>query len=378
MYCSESEIAAPGGGVAADAVAPVVSCPCQGGEHQHSSPHASATYPADAAVRVSCMPRLLIVLSLLLLTAALPAAADAKVRKGPAGIAFYKPPKPLPGGKHGALIWARKLTGAAALKGGAATGCCSTARPASTARRSPCPGRRGPEGQGAEGRLAGHLLGARHDGHRRPVRALARRRRPARQLRLPAAQALAEGGLRGRAHRLRGARHAGRAPVPDRRARRAAACSTRCARRASSTSGSASASSIAGHSQGGQAALWAASLAPKYTPELKLRGTVAFAPGLAPRRAVRAARAALKRPSGLSGLAAMILRGIDIARPSLGVAGVPQRPRAALYPQTLTECLGRSRAELVRRPRAGRPVPPGRRPRPARRRAVHSSTTRRT
>ena len=35
---------------------------------------------------------------------------------------------------------------------------------------------------------------------------------------------------------------------------------------------------IAGHSQGGHAALWAASLAPKWTPELKLRGTVAFAP----------------------------------------------------------------------------------------------------
>ena len=43
------------------------------------------------------MRRLLIVLSLLLLTAALPAAADAKVRKGPPGTAFYKPPKPLPG-----------------------------------------------------------------------------------------------------------------------------------------------------------------------------------------------------------------------------------------------------------------------------------------
>jgi hypothetical protein len=65
------------------------------------------------------MRRLAIVLSLLLLTAALPAAADAKARKGPGGLAFYKPPKPLPGGKHGGLIWARRLTGSAALKGGA-------------------------------------------------------------------------------------------------------------------------------------------------------------------------------------------------------------------------------------------------------------------
>ena len=65
------------------------------------------------------MSRLALVLSLLLL-AALPAAADAaKVRKGPSGTAFYKPPSPLPGKGHGGLIWARKLTGTAALKGGA-------------------------------------------------------------------------------------------------------------------------------------------------------------------------------------------------------------------------------------------------------------------
>jgi hypothetical protein len=64
------------------------------------------------------MSRLALVLSLLLL-AALPTAADAaKVRKGPSGTAFYKPPSPLPGSGHGGLIWARKLTGTAALHGG--------------------------------------------------------------------------------------------------------------------------------------------------------------------------------------------------------------------------------------------------------------------
>src|SRR3954454_14017013 len=53
-------------------------------------------------------------LVVLLLVAAAPAAA--KVRTGPGGNAFYTPPSPLPAGKHGALIWARKLTGEAALK----------------------------------------------------------------------------------------------------------------------------------------------------------------------------------------------------------------------------------------------------------------------
>jgi Secretory lipase len=64
------------------------------------------------------MPRLALVLSLLLV-AALPAAAGAKVRKGPSGAAFYTPPRTLVGGSHGSLIWARTLTGKATMKGGA-------------------------------------------------------------------------------------------------------------------------------------------------------------------------------------------------------------------------------------------------------------------
>ena len=57
------------------------------------------------------MRRLAIVLSLLLLTAALPAAADAKVRKRPSGLKFYSAPHLQVRGKHGTLIWARKLSG---------------------------------------------------------------------------------------------------------------------------------------------------------------------------------------------------------------------------------------------------------------------------
>ena len=57
----------------------------------------------------------------------------------------------------------------------------------------------------------------------------------------------------------------GDASVPDRALGGLLACSTRRAPRASSTSASASASSSPGHSQGGQAALFAASLAPEWT-----------------------------------------------------------------------------------------------------------------
>ena len=35
----------------------------------------------------------------------------------------------------------------------------------------------------------------------------------------------------------------------------------------------------------------------------------------------------------------MILRGLDVAPPQLGVAGGLGAPAAALYPQTLTKCL---------------------------------------
>src|SRR3954453_2973837 len=45
-----------------------------------------------------------------------PAAAPAKTPKGPAGSAFYTPPKKTSAKRHGAPIWTRKLTGAGALK----------------------------------------------------------------------------------------------------------------------------------------------------------------------------------------------------------------------------------------------------------------------
>src|SRR4051794_22330711 len=46
-------------------------------------------------------------------TGAVPAAA--KVRTGPAGDAFYTPPRTLPSGTHGTAIWARGVTNAAKL-----------------------------------------------------------------------------------------------------------------------------------------------------------------------------------------------------------------------------------------------------------------------
>ena len=52
----------------------------------------------------------------------------------------------------------------------------------------------------------------------------------------------------------------------------------------------------------------------QWTPELKVRGTVAFAPASHLGEQVPLLRG-LTEPGGLSGLAAMILRGIDVGRP---------------------------------------------------------------
>src|SRR3954447_23525050 len=95
---------------------------------------------------------------------------------------------------------------------------------------------------------------------------------------------------------------------------------------------------IAGHSQGGQAALFAASLAKKWTPELKLNGTVAFAP-VSHLSEQSTLLGALTQPGGLAPLAAMILRGIDIGNPSLGVQGLLSEQAKALYPQLDEKCL---------------------------------------
>jgi len=95
---------------------------------------------------------------------------------------------------------------------------------------------------------------------------------------------------------------------------------------------------IAGHSQGGHAALWANALAKKYTPDLQVRGTLALAPAshLGEQGTLLAS---LTSPGGITGLAAMIIRGIDVAQPSLDVPNLLSANAKALYPRVDTVCL---------------------------------------
>jgi pimeloyl-ACP methyl ester carboxylesterase len=94
---------------------------------------------------------------------------------------------------------------------------------------------------------------------------------------------------------------------------------------------------ISGHSQGGHAALWAADLAPSWTPDLNVRGTVAFAP-------VSHLEDQLPlftnlSTAGVTPLLAEIVRGVDVADPAAHVSALMTPRAAALYPRTLTQCM---------------------------------------
>jgi pimeloyl-ACP methyl ester carboxylesterase len=102
---------------------------------------------------------------------------------------------------------------------------------------------------------------------------------------------------------------------------------------------------IAGHSQGGQAALFAARLAPKYAGGLTLRGTLAYAPVSHLSEQIPIARSLHDPNPGISSFAALIARGLDVARPSLKVPALMSDRAAALYPQTDDRCLLELRAD---------------------------------
>ncbi|MBN8867204.1 MAG: alpha/beta fold hydrolase [Solirubrobacterales bacterium] len=97
---------------------------------------------------------------------------------------------------------------------------------------------------------------------------------------------------------------------------------------------------IAGHSQGGHAALFAAGLAAKWTPEQKLAGTISYAPG-SHLTTMAQFLPTFTTPNSLSGIAAMLLRGVSSVYPSLVPQQLLNQPGLDLFPKTLSECLGR-------------------------------------
>ena len=95
---------------------------------------------------------------------------------------------------------------------------------------------------------------------------------------------------------------------------------------------------IAGHSQGGQAALFAAADAPHWTPELRLRGVIAFAPSNHLARGLRPILT-MTGKRRLAAVAAIFASMGEYASPRLTLRQV-LTPRALALVATLrTRCL---------------------------------------
>jgi predicted esterase len=97
---------------------------------------------------------------------------------------------------------------------------------------------------------------------------------------------------------------------------------------------------IAGHSQGGQAALFAAGLAASWQPKLKLRGTVSFAPASHILEQVPLL-SSFHSPSGLTALATLIVHGASTQSSAINVNQILSDQVLAFYPLLEQQCLGR-------------------------------------
>ena len=95
---------------------------------------------------------------------------------------------------------------------------------------------------------------------------------------------------------------------------------------------------IAGHSQGGHAALFAAGLADRWASGLKLTGTVAYAPASHILQQAQALEA-FTSPSALSALAALIIRGAASQTDTVVPSQILAPESLALYPQVDEVCL---------------------------------------
>jgi pimeloyl-ACP methyl ester carboxylesterase len=96
---------------------------------------------------------------------------------------------------------------------------------------------------------------------------------------------------------------------------------------------------VAGHSQGGQAALFAAAVGPRWAPELSLRGAVAFAPASHAASLVRVLPA-LTSKSPLSMLLALMTVGAGAIDHTVKPDRLFARAARALLPRVRTECIG--------------------------------------
>jgi pimeloyl-ACP methyl ester carboxylesterase len=269
--------------------------------------------------------------------------AQAKVAKGPKGLAFYKPPKNLPK-QHGTLIWARKAGGLVPLANARSTKLVLYSSRTAQGERDAISGSVSvPKGKPPKGGWPVITWAHGTTGVAdvcAPTRDFARTPNPTGETYingdltawLAAGYAVLrtdyEGlGTPGKHPYLIGTSE-GRSVVDIVAAARQ--LDPRIGKRYL----------IAGHSQGGHAALFAAGLARSWQPKLKLRGTVAFAPAshileqasLLP---------LLTSPSGLTALAVLILDGASTQSGAIDVNKLLSDQVLQFYPLLQSQCLAR-------------------------------------
>lgn len=268
--------------------------------------------------------------------------AGAKVRTGPSGNAFYTPPKPMPGKVHGDAVWIRREGEPDALSSAASNRLLlyrSTnvgGRQVAVSGLVHLPKGKPPKGgwpivtyaHGTTG-LGDQCAPSRNPGDG-VINLLTVYIEPFLNRLLDAGFAVVrtdyEGlGTKG-VHPYLVGRSEGRGVLDI----------VRAARQAYSSLGRRVV--IAGHSQGGHAAVFAAALAPKYTPELQVKGTAALAPA-AQLDEIWTGLASSSQPTRLTGYAAIIARGFDAAYPEIGISALLSDRGRELYPLTLSRCI---------------------------------------
>jgi pimeloyl-ACP methyl ester carboxylesterase len=265
-----------------------------------------------------------------------PVAADAALSAAPPGLAFYSPPKRLLAGSHGSVIWARAIRSPLSAAGRAQLvpywSRALNGKPIAVSGTIETPKGRAPAGGWPVISWAHGTTGI--------ADVCAPSRIPAASTSYVYSQfntwlrrgyAIASTDYEGLGtagtHPYLIGRSEGRGVIDIVRAARAL------------DSGVGTRWAIAGHSQGGHAALWAAALAPTWAPELSFRGVAAFAPASHLGTQARLI-ANLSSPSPLTGLAAMIVAGAAVADPGINLGRLTSDQARPLIPRLYRECIG--------------------------------------
>lgn len=286
---------------------------------------------------------LVAVLVVLVALVALPAAAGAKVPIGPSGNAFYNPPTSLLKGTHGSLVWARKAGRTTTLTGGSASWTVLYRSVSPQGKRIAVSGLVTlPKGKAPKGGWSvvswshgttgtADVCAPSRDAPTGPAHPYIDYVDPQLNAMLAQGHAVVRSDFQGLGtpgvHPYLVGVSEGRGSVDIVRAAR------ELDRRVGTTWVS------AGHSQGGQAALFAGALGPKWAPELKLKGVAAFAPASHIAEEADAVPGLTSPGGGLSAIAALVAVGGATQIAGLDTASLFTPAAAAFSPQTDTTCL---------------------------------------